>query len=109
MRIDYLFLSYGIVDVFLRKKKIKEREKQLKEDPQPLWLTISFNCTSSVQLCVCHCVLPHREGTFQLLCSLGLTVPSIRLAWTNSAVDHVVQIFLRKTLRLLITKDHYTT
>lgn len=51
---------------------------------------------------------------FLLLGSLGLTVPFIKLAWTNVAADQVMQIFLRKTLRLLITKDshfnsHYTT
>lgn len=34
---------------------------------------------------------PSEQGTFQILGSLGLTVPFIRLAWTTVAVDHAVQ------------------
>lgn len=59
-------------------------------------------------------MMPHREDMFLLLGSLGLTVLFIKLPWTKVAADQVMQIFLRKTLRLLITKDshfnrHYTT
>lgn len=88
---------------------LKEKRKKGKKTPTPtkpwplaryqlqLYQTYPAVCTYLSD------ALP-EQGTFQGLGSLGLTVSFISLAWTTVAVDHAVQIFLRKTLRLLITK-----